>query len=219
MAENIVLVDPKSYWKDWVQTLLEEAGKEVWIAKSNQNALDILQGTQAEILITALDTDESGLSLCQEISRLPVHIKPITIILSKVADVYMKVTCLKMGADDFLELPISKRYFMAKITAYERILSSFKQSPLESLLTIDQDRFTVIHKNKSYSLPKKEFEILSLLNDGKAKVFSRDEIRNSVWKSPGEVNNRTVDVYIRKIRSRLGSEVIQTVKGVGYKVV
>jgi two-component system alkaline phosphatase synthesis response regulator PhoP len=84
-------------------------------------------------------------------------------------------------------------------------------------IIIDNERYLVIVKNQEMFLPKKEFELLSLLISKPEKVFTREEIFHKVWGENVIVGDRTIDVHIRKLREKLGDEYIRTVKGVGYK--
>ena len=77
---------------------------------------------------------------------------------------------------------------------------------------------TLVYKNNEViNLPRKEFELLSLLMSNPGKVFQRDEIMNKVWGTDVIVGDRTIDVHIRKLREKLGDDYFKTVKGVGYK--
>jgi two-component system, OmpR family, alkaline phosphatase synthesis response regulator PhoP len=84
-------------------------------------------------------------------------------------------------------------------------------------IKIDRERFMVIHKGRELMLPKKEFELLSLLVSKPDKVFTREDIFGRIWESNAIVGERTIDVHIRKLREKLGEGYISTVKGVGYK--
>jgi two-component system alkaline phosphatase synthesis response regulator PhoP len=84
-------------------------------------------------------------------------------------------------------------------------------------ITIDRERFKVIHKGRELVLPKKEFELLNLLVSKPDKVFTREDIFGRIWDSNAIVGERTIDVHIRKLREKLGEGYISTVKGVGYK--
>ena len=84
-------------------------------------------------------------------------------------------------------------------------------------ITIDRDRYIVIRDGKELSLPKKEFELLSLLVTQPGKVFNRSTILTQVWGNDVVVGDRTIDVHIRKLREKLGDHYFKTVKGVGYK--
>jgi two-component system alkaline phosphatase synthesis response regulator PhoP len=84
-------------------------------------------------------------------------------------------------------------------------------------ITIDRERYIVIHKGQELNLPKKEFELLALLVSEPGKVFTRSGILKGVWGSDVIVGDRTIDVHIRKLREKLGDHHFKTVKGVGYK--
>jgi len=86
-------------------------------------------------------------------------------------------------------------------------------------LTINKDEYKVTLKNKEIPLPRKEFELLSLLTSEPAKVFKREDILNTVWGNEVVVGGRTIDVHVRKLREKIGSEHFKTVKGVVYKFV
>ncbi len=86
-------------------------------------------------------------------------------------------------------------------------------------MVIDRERYLVIKGGKDITLPRKEFEILSLLLSKPEKVFTRDEIFNNIWGQDVIVGNRTIDVHIRKLREKIGDKHIKTVKGIGYKYI
>ncbi|MFT4879582.1 MAG: two-component system alkaline phosphatase synthesis response regulator PhoP, partial [Flavobacteriales bacterium] len=81
----------------------------------------------------------------------------------------------------------------------------------------DKDRYIVIKDGEELSLPKKEFELLSLLLSQPGRVFTRESILSNVWGNDVVVGDRTIDVHIRKLREKLGDSYFKTVKGVGYK--
>ena len=84
-------------------------------------------------------------------------------------------------------------------------------------LRIDREQYLVHRNDEKFVLPRKEFELLSLLASKPGKVFTREEILERVWGSDIVVGDRTIDVHIRKLREKLGEELIKTVKGIGYK--
>ena len=86
-------------------------------------------------------------------------------------------------------------------------------------IRIDYERYLVIVDEEELFLPKKEFELLNLLISKPNKVFTRDEIFHKVWGDNIIVGDRTIDVHIRKLREKIGSEYIKTTKGVGYKFI
>jgi two-component system alkaline phosphatase synthesis response regulator PhoP len=84
-------------------------------------------------------------------------------------------------------------------------------------LIIDPERYHIELNGKVLDLPRKEFELLSLLASKPGKVFPREEIMNRIWGTAVIVGGRTIDVHIRKLREKIGDDLIKTVKGVGYK--
>ena len=84
-------------------------------------------------------------------------------------------------------------------------------------MIIDKSEYKIIAKSKSFSLPRKEFELLFLLASKPGKVIRRDQIMEEVWGSGVIVGDRTIDVHIRRLREKIGEDFFQTVKGVGYK--
>jgi two-component system alkaline phosphatase synthesis response regulator PhoP len=124
------------------------------------------------------------------------------------------------GADDYVAKPLKPRVLMSRIKAILKRKNSGEQAgTLISIgdIRIDRSSYQVFVKEKEFSLPKKEFELLFLLASKPGKVFTRDNILSEVWGDDVLVVDRTIDVHIRKIREKIGDERIKTIKGVGYK--
>jgi two-component system alkaline phosphatase synthesis response regulator PhoP len=132
---------------------------------------------------------------------------------------------LSAGADDYISKPVKPKVLISRIAAMLRRIRNVEPRLPEihrdlieyEDITIDRERFMVIHKGRELMLPKKEFELLSLLVSRPDKVFTREDIFGRVWESNAIVGERTIDVHIRKLREKLGDGYISTVKGVGYK--
>ncbi len=92
--------------------------------------------------------------------------------------------------------------------------TNFKVGGLE----VDREKYIVICDKKKIDLPRKEFELLSLLVAKPGKVFRREEIKALVWKNDSTSDDRTIDVHIYKLREKIGERYIKTVKGIGYKL-
>ena len=86
-------------------------------------------------------------------------------------------------------------------------------------IIIDREEYVIIKNGEKLSLPRKEFELFSLLASKPGKVFKRDDILDNVWGNEVVVGGRTIDVHIRKLREKIGDKHFKTVKGVGYKFV
>jgi two-component system alkaline phosphatase synthesis response regulator PhoP len=125
-----------------------------------------------------------------------------------------------VGADDYMTKPISTVKLVSHIKAVLRRADSNTTVDKKLVLkeiTIDREGYKVFLRGKELSLPRKEFDLLFYLASRKGKVLDRQTLLNNVWGDNVYVVDRTVDVHIRKIREKLGSEFIETVKGVGYR--
>ena len=128
---------------------------------------------------------------------------------------------MEAGADDYITKPIKPRVLVSRVKALLRRSSGseIENSYPENGFFIDKEKHFIIKDSVQYSLPKKEFELFSLLYSKPGKVFTRDEIMDKVWGNDVIVGDRTIDVHIRKLREKLGSDNFVTIKGVGYKIV
>ena len=123
------------------------------------------------------------------------------------------------GADDYISKPIKPKVLVSKVGSLLRRL----EKDVNNLkivvgdLILDSNTYKVIQNGEARSLPRKEFELLSLLMSKPGKVFKRDEILHKVWGTDVIVGARTIDVHIRKLREKIGNECVETIKGVGYR--
>ena len=117
------------------------------------------------------------------------------------------------GADDYITKPVSMRVLCSRVNA---IMKRLKPEP-ESQISIDHISRSVITPQGEIALPRKEFELLSLLLSEPDKVFTREEIFSRIWGGEVIVGDRTLDVHIRRLRRKLGDQAIVTHKGVGFK--
>ncbi|MGC9343615.1 MAG: winged helix-turn-helix domain-containing protein, partial [Bacteroidales bacterium] len=106
-----------------------------------------------------------------------------------------------------------KRYARKQLDTREESLQELKFGNL----LIDKERHIIEISDKVIELPKKEFKLLLLLTSKPSRFFTREEIFDHIWGSEVYVSDRTIDVYIRKLREKIGLDRIKTIKGVGYK--
>jgi two-component system alkaline phosphatase synthesis response regulator PhoP len=140
---------------------------------------------------------------------------------------YSQIAGFEAGGDDYITKPIKPKVLVSRIKALlKRRSIKIEDTEMGSAgkiksgdLVIDKERYLVIKKGKDISLPRKQFELLSLLISKPEKVFTRDEIFDRVWGDNIVVGGRTIDVHIRKLREKIGEKYIRTVKGIGYKYV
>jgi two-component system, OmpR family, alkaline phosphatase synthesis response regulator PhoP len=162
-----------------------------------------------------------GIEACENIRKNPDLKDTIVTFLTARGEDYSQVAGFDAGADDYITKPIKPKVLVSKVKA---LLRRFKEEDVSSTLTvgnlvIDRDEYKIILGKKEIVLPRKEFELLSLLASKPGKVFKRDEILDSVWGNEVVVGGRTIDVHIRKLREKLGDDSFKTIKGVGYKFV
>jgi len=123
---------------------------------------------------------------------------------------------------DFITKPIKPKVLVSKVKSLLRRLKSEKESEETYTvgdIVIDREEYVVYKADVKISLPRKEFELFSLLASKPGKVFKRDVILDTVWGNEVVVGGRTIDVHIRKLREKIGDDHFKTVKGVGYKFV
>lgn len=128
------------------------------------------------------------------------------------------VNCLEDGAEDYITKPFSTRELIARIN---RILSKNKSNNIINVkdITFDLDKMEVYKNNDKINLTSLELKILSLLFENINKVITRNYIIENIWKWTGnDVNDNTVTVYLKRIREKLDSDIIITLKGIGYRI-
>lgn len=143
------------------------------------------------------------------------------VFLTARSEEYSEIAGFNVGADDYIAKPIKPRALVSRINAILR-----RNAPVEDVadnkleigsLVIDREAYLVYKDGQKVVLAKKEFELLYLLASKPGKVYTREVILKNIWEDSVVVTNRTIDVHIRKLREKLGDDVVATVKGVGYK--
>ncbi|MCL4137010.1 UNVERIFIED_CONTAM: hypothetical protein GTU68_027366 [Idotea baltica] len=173
------------------------------------------------IILDVMMPEMDGIEACELIRKNPDLKNTIVTFLTARGEDYSQVAGFDAGADDYITKPIKPKVLVSKVKA---LLRRFKEEDITNTvkigtLEINRDEYKIISKGKEIILPRKEFELLSLLASKPGKVFKRDEILDTVWGNEVVVGGRTIDVHIRKLREKLGDKSFKTVKGVGYKFV
>jgi len=174
------------------------------------------------ILMDVMMPEMDGIEACEQIRTFPELKDTIITFLTARGEDYSQVAGFEAGADDYITKPIKPKVLVSKIKALLRRLNEATPKENSELitvgdLTIDREAYKIIHKGNELVLPRKEFELLSLLASKPGKVFKRDEILDKVWGNEVVVGGRTIDVHIRKLREKIGDDSFKTIKGVGYK--
>ncbi len=198
---------------------LKSAGYDTVTAKDGSEAIQKAKIFRPDlIMLDIMMPNKNGIDTCKEIRKLPEFKDTMVLFLTALNDEKSEIEGLNMGADDYIAKPIKPKLLVSRINALFRRLNKVEEQQLQlGDLVIDREKFTVTYKGQEIILAKKEFELLQLLASKPGRVFLRNEILNQVWGTEVIVGDRTIDVHIRKIRQKLGVDLITTVKGVGYK--
>lgn len=191
-----------------------------------ENGLEAVKKAKKEkphlIVLDVMMPEMDGIEACEHIRQIPELKDVIITFLTARGEDYSQLAGFDAGADDYITKPIKPKVLVSKVKALlRRYREEEKQGNIIKIgdLTIDRDEYNIILKGKKINLPRKEFELLSLLASKPDKVFKRDEILDKVWGNDVIVGGRTIDVHIRKLREKIGDNSFKTVKGVGYKFV
>ncbi len=174
------------------------------------------------ILLDIMMPGEDGLSVLKKLRSSPATEAIPVIMATARGSEYDRVIGLDLGADDYLSKPFGMMEMVSRIKAVLR-RSSFRvrQGPLEYRgITIDPGRHSVFCGDREIALTLKEYELLKLFVENPGLVFSREQLLSSIWDTDYAGETRTVDVHIGTLRTKLNEkgELIQTVRGVGYRM-
>ncbi len=175
------------------------------------------------IILDVMMPEMDGIEVCEIIRKTNGLENTIITFLTARGEDYSQVAGFDAGADDYITKPIKPKVLVSKVKALLRRLKK-EEEGTEDIVTvgnivIDREEYKIVNNGKELILPRKEFELLSLLTSKPNKVFKREVILDRVWGNEVVVGGRTIDVHIRKLREKLGEDHFKTVKGVGYKFV
>ncbi|MBZ9629961.1 response regulator transcription factor [Salegentibacter sp. LM13S] len=220
---KILLVDDEPDILEIVGYNLSAEGYQVITADNGADAVKIAKKKKPQLIILDVMMPEmDGIEACAQIRKLPELEETIITFLTARGEDYSQMAGFDAGADDYITKPIKPKVLVSKVKA---LLRRFKDDTASSNivkikdLIINRDEYKVIKDGEEIILPRKEFELLSLLASKPGKVFKREDILDNVWGAEVIVGGRTIDVHIRKLREKIGDESFKTVKGVGYKFV
>ena len=220
---RILLVDDEPDILEILEYNLSAEGYQVEKAKNGREALKKASEWNPHlVLLDVMMPEMDGIETCEQLRKSPKLSELIIVFLTARSEDYSQVAGLDAGADDYITKPIKPKVLISKIKAMLRRLkgSDSKSEMIEAgNLIINREEYKVIYQGTELTLPRKEFELLSLLASKPQKVFEREEILTRVWGNEVIVGGRTIDVHIRKLREKIGDKHFKTVKGVGYKYV
>ena len=222
---RILLVDDEEDILEFVGYNLQKEGYEVYTANNGKLAIEkALEVVPQLIVLDVMMPEMDGIETCQELRKFDQLNNTIIAFLTARAEDYSQISGFDAGADDYITKPIKPTVLVSKVKALLKRVNGDQLAELEvsgiirtDRLAIDKERHVVLWDGLELLLPRKEFDLLTLLASKKDRVFTRDEIYSSVWGDSVIVGDRTIDVHIRKLREKLGDDAIGTIKGVGYR--
>jgi two-component system alkaline phosphatase synthesis response regulator PhoP len=220
---TILLVDDEPDILEIVGYNLRAEGYQVITAENGVKAVKQAKKKKPDLIILDVMMPEmDGIEACEQIRKIPELQNTIITFLTARGEDYSQVAGFDAGADDYITKPIKPKLLISKVKALLRRLQTGEgEENITQIgdLVINRDEYKIVKGKNEIILPRKEFELLSLLASSPGKVFKREDILNNVWGNEVVVGGRTIDVHIRKLREKIGDDRFKTVKGVGYKFV
>jgi two-component system phosphate regulon response regulator PhoB len=224
-AQTILVVEDEPDISYMIARSLRNGGFDVLVAENGQSGLDLaVERSPALLLLDWMLPVMDGLELLRRLRRDPRTARMPVIMLSARGEVEDRARGLDCGADDYLAKPFSPRELLSRIRAVlRRFDPDGTRADGEPLvagpLTLDMQRHEIRCGERVLRLGPTEFRLLSFFMEHTGRVFSRDQLLSRVWGNATYIDERTVDVHIRRLRVALGDAqgLIQTVRGFGYR--
>ncbi len=215
MSELLLVEDEESVSTPLAE-LLRREGYSVRVAATAGEAASALGPETELVLLDWMLPDRPGLDLLREWRRDGLEI-PVIFVTAR-DDLVDRVVGLEVGADDYVTKPFQARELVARIRA--RLRRSAAEPSLRAAgLVLDPARHEATYEARALTLTRMEFKLLALLVGAPGRVFTREEILNQVWGYERYPTTRTVDTHVLQLRQKTRAELIETVRGVGYRLV
>ena len=212
---------------DIIEIISYNLKKENYKVFSCYNGADSIKIAEKEkpdlIILDVMMPGMDGIHVCEKLRSKNKFNNTIIMFLSARGEDFTHIAAYDAGADDFVNKPLKPRLLISKVRSLLRRTNKINNVSSMKLnfkgLIIDKEEYTVKIKGEKLILPRKEFELLFMLSSNTGKVIKREEIMNHIWGEDVIVGDRTIDVHIRKLRKKIGSNFIKTIKGIGYKFI
>lgn len=221
--KKILLIDDEQDILEILSYNLEKEGYDVSTARNGIEGIEKAREIIPDlILLDVMMPEKDGIETCQDLRKIKELQQTLIVFLSARSEEFSQLAGFQAGANDYIVKIIKPKILISKVNALlkltSRVSDSSKNIEIGDLI-IDKNNFRVSKAGQQFLLPKKEFDLLYLLASNTDKVFKREEILEKVWGNDVIVGERTIDVHIRRLREKLGLRTIQTLKGIGYKLV
>lgn len=221
---KILIVEDEISINDILSSALRSEGYSVRSAFNGKEARTLLESFNPCIALLDINLpDESGFDICKDITKTyPIPI----IMLTARTDIVDKVLGLELGADDYITKPFHIKEVLARVKNTLKRIDKYKYKSedkfvsLTANIKINYESRCIYKNNELVKLKPREYDLLEFLSKNRNKVFSRDMLLNQIWDFDYDGDERTVDVHVRRLRSKLdekdGQSLIETVFSVGY---
>ncbi|MGZ4048232.1 MAG: response regulator transcription factor [Bacteroidia bacterium] len=219
---KILVIDTDAEVISTVETALRQEGFSVISSENSREAIKIAAEELPQlVLVDLLMPELDGIDICIELRHNPELANTLIVFHTERNEDYSQIAAFNAGADDYIIKPVKPRVLVSRLKALLKRHSNHQveiDKAQMTGLTIDRERYLIFLEGEEIILPRKEFELLSLLSTSPRKVFTRKEISQLIWGYEIFSKNRTIDVHIRKLREKLGDKYIKTIKGIGYSL-
>jgi two-component system, OmpR family, alkaline phosphatase synthesis response regulator PhoP len=220
MKKSILIVDDEEDIRTILEYNLKKEGYTTRTAANGLEAIEIAKQMHPDlILLDVMMPEMDGMEVCEIVRKTPGFEQTFICFLTARSEDYSLIAGLDAGADDYIPKPIKTRVLLSRINAFFRRSRIENETDNASRIKINREKYVIELDEINLHLPKKEFDLISLLMSKPNHVFERDSIMEQVWGNDIIVGDRTIDVHIRKLREKIGSNYIKTIKGIGYKFV
>jgi len=217
MSQSILIVDDEKDILEFLGYNLRNEGYKVTLCNSGEEAIKITENFSPDLIILDIMMGGiNGVETCRLLRKKENLKESLVVFLTARNEDFSEIAAFEAGADDYIYKPIKPRVFLSRIQAVLRRNNKEKIQKFDNI-EINFESMEVSIDGIKKKLRKKEFLLLKLLTSKPGKVFRREEILNLVWGRDVIVGDRTIDVHIKKLREKVSSEKIKTIKGFGYK--
>ncbi len=233
MKRRVVIIEDERDVARWVEWNLAAAGFETFSAGTGADGLALVENYLPDVVVLDLMLpDQSGYEVCKTIRKHRATADLGVLMLTAKGEAEDRILGLEVGADDYVVKPFAVREVVLRVTALANRIaerraahavagagSGARQVVRLGLVELDLSSHEVTIGGAPASLRPLEYKLLQLLLSDPGRVFSREELLDQVWNMRGDVNTRTVDVHVRRLRMSLGpaADLIETVHGFGYR--
>lgn len=224
MKETILIIEDEKNIARLIKFNLEKAGYRCVTASSGEKAMDVLSKQQVDLIVLDIMLPGmDGFEICRSIKQKD-SLKNISIVmLTAKGEEVDRIVGLELGADDYMVKPFSPRELVLRIKAIlkrGKAEIAKKDALTAGDITVDIPKHKVAVRGKTIELTQMEFKLLVTLLERRGRVQTRERLLSDVWDMNTDVDTRTIDTHVKRLREKLGKSgnLIETVRGLGYKL-